>query len=53
MQGILLSAWEVPLSRFESWMAGAADSDSNFESSVVIVRASEYSSGVLDVLSNS
>lgn len=34
-------------------MAGVADSGNNFESSVVIVRASEYSSGVVDVLSNS
>lgn len=57
LQGILLSAWEVLLSRFESWMAGAAHSDSYFESSAVIVRASsEYShfwcTGCADVLSN-
>jgi len=42
LQEILFSVW-VPLSRFESWMAGAADAGSNFESSVVIARVSEYS----------
>lgn len=43
LQEILLCAWKVPLSRFESWMAGAADSDYNFESAIVIARVSEYS----------
>lgn len=43
LQEILLSAWKVPLSRFEIWMAGCADSDNNFESAIVIARVSEYS----------